>query len=67
LKYLVGHGCHDITQELDISHVSEYAVSAGGFGDVYHAKLRNGDRVGMKCVRFQVSNNERGKKVLKVW
>ncbi|CAE7217871.1 unnamed protein product [Rhizoctonia solani] len=42
LQHLVAHGCRDISTDLDISHVSEYPVSSGGFGDVYLATLRNG-------------------------
>ncbi|GAB1524842.1 hypothetical protein RhiTH_007998 [Rhizoctonia solani] len=65
-RHLINHSCRDITDQLDTSNVSEYAVSGGGFGDVYHAKLRDGRRVGMKCVRFQVHATEKGKKLLKV-
>ncbi|KAF8747025.1 Kelch motif, partial [Rhizoctonia solani] len=64
-RHLINHSCRDITDQLDTSNVSEYAVSGGGFGDVYHAKLRDGRRVGMKCVRFQVHATEKGKKLLK--
>ncbi|KAJ1302953.1 hypothetical protein OPQ81_003246 [Rhizoctonia solani] len=64
-RNLVIHGCHDASKDLDISRVSEYPVSSGGFGDVYCATLRNGDRVGLKCLRMLVGSTEEGKKFLK--
>ncbi|CAE6444982.1 unnamed protein product [Rhizoctonia solani] len=65
LRYLVVHGCRDVSTDLEISHISEYPVSSGGFGDVYCATLRNGDRVGLKCVRMLVGSSEEGRKFLK--
>ncbi|KAJ1309451.1 hypothetical protein OPQ81_006227 [Rhizoctonia solani] len=65
LRYLVVHGCRDISKDLDISQVSEHPVSGGGFGDVYRAKLRNGDQVGLKCVRMLVGSTAEGKQFLK--
>ncbi|CAE6411997.1 unnamed protein product [Rhizoctonia solani] len=65
LQSLVAHGCHDISRKFDISHVSEYPVSSGGFGDVYCATLRNGDQVGIKCMRVLVGPTVEGKNFLK--
>ncbi|CAE6458286.1 unnamed protein product [Rhizoctonia solani] len=65
LRYLVLHGCLDISNELGISHVTEFPVSSGGFGDVYRATLRNGDRVGLKCIRMLVGSTEEGRKFIK--
>ncbi|CAE6418239.1 unnamed protein product [Rhizoctonia solani] len=65
LRYLVLHGCRDISNVLDISHVTEFPVSSGGFGDVYCATLSNGDRVGFKCMRMLVGSTEEGRKFLK--
>ncbi|CAE6434994.1 unnamed protein product [Rhizoctonia solani] len=63
LKCLTGHGCRDVSKSLDISHVTEYPVSTGG--DVYCATFRNGDRVGVKCVRMLVDQTAEGEKFLK--
>ncbi|ELU37578.1 kelch motif domain-containing protein [Rhizoctonia solani AG-1 IA] len=65
MRYLIEHGCHNIADELDISHVSEYPVSNGGFGDVYRATLRDGSRVAVKCIRVIVDSTSRGKSFLK--
>ncbi|CAE6473848.1 unnamed protein product [Rhizoctonia solani] len=65
IQSLAAHGCPNMCGELDISHVSEYPVSSGGFGDVYCATLRNGDRIGLKCIRMLVGSTVEGKKFLK--
>ncbi|CUA75373.1 Receptor tyrosine-protein kinase erbB-4 [Rhizoctonia solani] len=65
LEYLVAHGCRKISEDFDISHVSKYPVSSGGFGDVYCATLRNGNRVGLKCMRVLVGSANEGRKFLK--
>ncbi|CAE6362746.1 unnamed protein product [Rhizoctonia solani] len=65
LHYLIEHGCRDISKELIISHISDYPMSFGGFGDVYCATLQNGDRVGIKCVRMLTNSTSEGKKLLK--
>ncbi|CAE6444212.1 unnamed protein product [Rhizoctonia solani] len=65
LRYLVIHGCREISKDLDILHVTEYPVSTGGFGDVYCVTLRNGDRLGVKCVRMLVDSTLEGKSFLK--
>ncbi|KAG8745235.1 hypothetical protein FRC11_013159, partial [Ceratobasidium sp. 423] len=65
LHCLVLHGCRNISEELDILRVSEYPVSSGGFGDVYCATLRNGHRVGLKCLRMMVGPTQGGDKLLK--
>ncbi|GAB1524843.1 hypothetical protein RhiTH_007999 [Rhizoctonia solani] len=65
LKYLIAHGCRDISKEVNILQVSDYPMSFGGFGDVYCATLQNGDRVGIKCVRMLTNSSLEGKKILK--
>ncbi|KAH7318028.1 kinase-like domain-containing protein [Rhizoctonia solani] len=65
LRRLDTHHCRDISEELDILRTSELPVSTGGFGDVYCATLRNGDRVALKCIRMQVGFTPEGEKFLK--
>ncbi|ELU38302.1 Pkinase domain-containing protein [Rhizoctonia solani AG-1 IA] len=65
LKYLIAHGCRDVSKEVNILQVSDYPMSFGGFGDVYCATLQNGDRVGIKCVRMLTNSSLEGKKILK--
>ncbi|CAE6540798.1 unnamed protein product [Rhizoctonia solani] len=65
LQYLIAHGCHDVSKEFEFLHIPEYPVSHGGYGDVYCATLRNGDRVGIKCVRILANSTHEGKKFLK--
>ncbi|CAE6471531.1 unnamed protein product, partial [Rhizoctonia solani] len=65
LQSLASHDCRDISEDLDISNVTDYPVSSGGFGDVYCATLHNGDRVGLKCIRVLVGPTAEGKKFLK--
>ncbi|CAE6440391.1 unnamed protein product [Rhizoctonia solani] len=65
LQYLVGHGCRDVSKDLDILKISDYPMSFGGFGDVYCATLQNGDRIGIKCVRVLTNSSSDGKKLLR--
>ncbi|KAF8715206.1 kinase-like protein, partial [Rhizoctonia solani] len=55
MEHLVRHGCPDVTNDLDISQVSKYPISFGGFGDVYKAILRDERQVAVKCFRIQVN------------
>ncbi|QRW22861.1 Rab9 effector protein with kelch motifs [Rhizoctonia solani] len=43
--HLTSHNCHDITQEFNESHITQYPVSNGGNGDVYRAELHDGSPV----------------------
>ncbi|CUA70595.1 Focal adhesion kinase 1 [Rhizoctonia solani] len=65
LQYLIAHGCHDVSKDLEFLHIPDYPVSHGGYGDVYCATLRNGDRVGIKCVRILAESTNEGRKFLK--
>lgn len=49
---LVGHGCADLAQRLDLDSPSPFPVSHGGFADVYSANLNNGTRVAIKAIRL---------------
>ncbi|KAF8752997.1 Kelch motif [Rhizoctonia solani] len=51
--HLTSHNCHDITQEFNESHITQYPVSNGGNGDVYRAELHDGSPVAVKCARIQ--------------
>ncbi|ELU42201.1 Pkinase domain-containing protein [Rhizoctonia solani AG-1 IA] len=59
------HGCNDVTSELDESKCSQYALSHGGFGDVFRGALRNGTRVGIKCLKIQLDSSGEREKHLK--
>ncbi|KAG9078980.1 hypothetical protein FRC06_008018, partial [Ceratobasidium sp. 370] len=64
---LVEHGCQDITGELDPSSVSGDPIAYGGTSNIYHAKLRDGTEVAVKCL-FNLRNLEassEGVKILK--
>ncbi|QRV98042.1 receptor tyrosine-protein kinase erbB-4 [Ceratobasidium sp. AG-Ba] len=43
MQHLVGHGCKDVTNELDISQLSSnQPVAWGGFGAVFHSQFLGG-------------------------
>ncbi|QRW25557.1 Tyrosine kinase specific for activated [Rhizoctonia solani] len=65
LEHLGSHGCNDVTSELDESKCSQYALSHGGFGDVFRGALRNGTRVGIKCLKIQLDSSGEREKHLK--
>ncbi|KAG8737465.1 hypothetical protein FRC12_017156, partial [Ceratobasidium sp. 428] len=65
VEHLANHGCLDITDNLDPTSSSQYPVANGGFGDVYHVKLRDGSPVAVKTTRLQVDPAEKGAKHLK--
>ncbi|CUA77044.1 Kelch repeat-containing protein 2 [Saccharomyces cerevisiae S288c] [Rhizoctonia solani] len=58
LERLVAHGCQDITQELDLSKVSDNPIASGEFSDVYRATLRTGKVVALKCRRLSAGTLE---------
>ncbi|KAG8788840.1 hypothetical protein FRC12_014154 [Ceratobasidium sp. 428] len=55
---LVAHGCVNITSELDKWSISIYPVQAGGFGDIYKGRMKNGVDVAIKCARHRVEVEE---------
>ncbi|QRV79462.1 Serine/threonine-protein kinase [Ceratobasidium sp. AG-Ba] len=57
--------CTDISRELDQQTCSKKPVLGGGFGDIYHGKLRSGDIVAIKCPRLFLDNSEQSREVLK--
>ncbi|KAF8721636.1 ephrin receptor, partial [Rhizoctonia solani] len=65
LEHLGSHGCNDVTSELDESKCSQYPLSHGGFGDVFRGALRNGTRVGIKCLKIQLDSSGEREKHLK--
>ncbi|KAF8691020.1 Protein tyrosine kinase, partial [Rhizoctonia solani] len=65
LEHLGSHGCNDVTSELDKSKCSQYALSHGGFGDVFRGALRDGTRVGIKCLKVQLDSSGEREKHLK--
>ncbi|CAE6511621.1 unnamed protein product [Rhizoctonia solani] len=65
LTHLTSHGCTNVTGQLDAQHSSRTPVSSGGFGDVYLGYLRDGNRVGVKCLRLLVGSDHIGKKQLR--
>ncbi|ELU41237.1 Pkinase domain-containing protein [Rhizoctonia solani AG-1 IA] len=48
---LANHGCVDLTELLDESACSDYAITNGGFGDVYSGRLLNENHVAIKIMR----------------
>ncbi|KAF8699551.1 Kelch motif, partial [Rhizoctonia solani] len=63
--HLTSHNCHDITQEFNESHITQYPVSNGGNGDVYRAELHDDSPVAVKCARIQVERTDEGRKLIK--
>ncbi|KAG9118304.1 hypothetical protein FRC07_007250, partial [Ceratobasidium sp. 392] len=63
-KYLVDHGCVDLTSQLDLLSFPEAAFSGGRFGDVWSASLRNRTKIAVKCLRLHTAN-ESHSRVLK--
>ncbi|KAG9121785.1 hypothetical protein FRC07_002111, partial [Ceratobasidium sp. 392] len=64
-RHLGEHGCQDITESLDIDSCSTYPISSGGFGDIYHGRLKDIRPVAIKTMRLQISPTENGQKSLK--
>lgn len=60
---LACHGCADLTQQLETESCSAFAVSNGGFGDVFTGKLRDGTRVAIKAARIQALHGHSGKEL----
>lgn len=55
---LISHGCLDLTQQLDEGSCSPFAVSNGGFGDVYSGTLVDGTRVAIKVFRLHIVHDQ---------
>ena len=51
---LVKHGCADLSAFIDSAHYSSAAITSGGFGDVWRARMKNGILVAVKCLRLNV-------------
>ncbi|KEP47391.1 tyrosine kinase catalytic domain protein [Rhizoctonia solani 123E] len=65
LAHLSRHGCEDLTSKLDLQSISNGVVSTGGSGDIYRGSLKDGRRVGIKCLRVLVGMDEEGEKQVK--
>ncbi|KAG8790267.1 hypothetical protein FRC12_012341 [Ceratobasidium sp. 428] len=65
LAQLTARQCPDITKDLDFSSVEELPECRGGFGDIYRAKLRNGQEVAIKCLRVYIKTKE-GRQVQRI-
>ncbi|KAG8717391.1 hypothetical protein FRC09_014351 [Ceratobasidium sp. 395] len=67
IKCLVGHGCQDITGDLDLGSASSEPIAWGGGGKIYFAKLRSGTEVAIKCLLNlgHVDSSEKSSKLLK--
>lgn len=48
---------------LDHQSCSEWAISQGGFSDIYSGKLKDGKPVAIKALRSLASSEESGKQV----
>ncbi|KAG9127452.1 hypothetical protein FRC07_013635 [Ceratobasidium sp. 392] len=59
------HGCHDLSQQLDVSSCSLTPISRGGFGEVYRGKLLDGTSVAVKTVFIHKDDHDQERKHLK--
>ncbi|KAG8712093.1 hypothetical protein FRC11_001038 [Ceratobasidium sp. 423] len=58
-SHLIRHCSTDMTPQLDFSSVGENQVAAGGYGDIFSGRLRNGTEVALKIpTRFGSENPE---------
>ncbi|KAG8716953.1 hypothetical protein FRC09_014975 [Ceratobasidium sp. 395] len=57
-------GCADMTYRLDLATCSEIAISSGGFGDIFRARLSDGTQVAIKTIRLRTGPQDQ--KILKV-
>ncbi|CAE6434774.1 unnamed protein product [Rhizoctonia solani] len=44
---------------------TKHPVATGGFGDIYLAKLPNGSRIGLKCIKLMIDPTEEGGRKIK--
>ncbi|CUA69956.1 Tyrosine-protein kinase JAK1 [Rhizoctonia solani] len=56
VSHLVRHGCSDLSNIIDRTTVSDYAISKGGFSDVHSAHLQNGTQVAVKILRISINS-----------
>ncbi|KAG8717607.1 hypothetical protein FRC09_014014 [Ceratobasidium sp. 395] len=50
ISNLDDHGLQDITQRIDFSTITSYAIHRGGFGQVYQARMYDGIKVAVKAL-----------------
>ncbi|KAG8788707.1 hypothetical protein FRC12_014280 [Ceratobasidium sp. 428] len=64
---LTEHGCHEITDQLDLDRCEHrFPFATGGFGDIYQGTLKGGEKVAIKCAGLPGQEvTERGRKALK--
>ncbi|KAG8714121.1 hypothetical protein FRC08_012336 [Ceratobasidium sp. 394] len=65
IAHLVGSGCADVTQRLDLNRCGNFPIAGGGFGDIYQGALVCGTRVAIKCPRLFLNNDKQGNETLK--
>ncbi|KAG9126169.1 hypothetical protein FRC07_004606 [Ceratobasidium sp. 392] len=68
MQRLIEHGCHDVTNNLDLGSISQDPVACGGLGNVYLAKLQSGLEVAVKCLSTlrNLDTSDQSSKLLKV-
>ncbi|CAE7205355.1 unnamed protein product [Rhizoctonia solani] len=60
---LLRHGCPDLTEFMNPDAYSKGFVAAGGFGDIWKGKLRDGTAVAIKVWRFRALEEDIGKDI----
>ncbi|KAG8742884.1 hypothetical protein FRC10_000804 [Ceratobasidium sp. 414] len=65
IRHLTGHGCIDLTHDLDPPSSSGQPTAYGGFGLVYNEKLRDGRRVAIKALRVSLNTDDEADKLPK--
>jgi serine/threonine protein kinase len=64
---LLDHGCVDYSSKLDPTYQFHTPIAGGGFGDIYHGRLRDGTLVAVKALRsYLLLSSNTGPKALKV-
>ncbi|KAG8723968.1 hypothetical protein FRC09_000935 [Ceratobasidium sp. 395] len=63
---LLSHGCTDLSSYIEAEGQSSIAIAGGGFGDIYHRKLRDGTTVAIKVLRHHLLAQDTSRKALKV-
>ncbi|KAG8723438.1 hypothetical protein FRC09_003340 [Ceratobasidium sp. 395] len=51
-------GCPDVTDQLDLSRCTKSPVARGGSSDIYQGMLVGGEKVAIKCPRYQLLEND---------
>ncbi|QRV95854.1 Tyrosine kinase family catalytic domain protein [Ceratobasidium sp. AG-Ba] len=65
VAHLAARGCPDITFQIDLETRTHRPISAGGFGDIYRCKLKDGTDVAMKLLRVDMGSDEKSQKHMK--